>query len=260
MSKHLLKSEINNLLISLMYFTRVPVPATVNFNQHSQQQSLKYFPLIGWMVGALCALVLILSASVWPTSISILLAITAGILITGALHEDGLADCCDGFGGGWKSDQVLEIMKDSNVGAYAVIGLVLILGFKFLLITEIAAIDLGLAALALSIAHSGSRMLTLLIVFKLKYVQSSAQSKALPMVEKPFSFEHLIIAMLFVLIPILLIGDWAIFEALVMGFIATICAGLYFHRRIQGYSGDCLGANQQLTEIVIYMSLLTSWS
>ena len=90
-----------------------------------------YFPLIGWIVGGFSALIFWASSFLFPVSISIIFSMIASILVTGAFHEDGFADVCDGFGGGWTKEKILEIMKDSRVGSYGVIGMILMLGTKF---------------------------------------------------------------------------------------------------------------------------------
>ena len=157
----MLKREFHYLLAALQYFTRIPLPLPVHHDDSTPTQALKYFPLIGWLVGGVCALVYTLAAGIWPAAVAVVLSIVAGVLLTGALHEDGLADSCDGFGGGWNRDQVLGIMKDPRIGNYAALGLILVLLLKAVTLTQLAAHGNELVVVALLLAHSASRLLVL---------------------------------------------------------------------------------------------------
>ena len=128
-----------------MFLTRIRVPKNIDHSPEYLQQAPRYFPVVGWIVGALSALVFLIFSRYISTDIGILAAMITGILVTGAFHEDGFADVCDGFGGGWTREKILLIMKDSRIGAYGAIGLIAILGSKFLLL-EGAAFSLRLHA------------------------------------------------------------------------------------------------------------------
>ena len=254
------KSEIKYLLTALMFFTRVPVYSGAAQDKQSLNQALKYFPLIGWLVGGFCAVVFYLGLQIWPAAVAIIISMLAGILITGAMHEDGLADCCDAFGGGWDQQQVLAIMKDPRIGAYGAIGLILVLLCKAIVLIELASVSVGLTIATLMITHSASRFLVLPIIFKLDYVQALSQSKSRPMVEKRLGLPMLLYGAGFVIIPLWIFDDMSITLAVLIGAISAAAMGYYFYRRIGGYSGDCLGAIQQISEIVIYLSILGLWT
>jgi adenosylcobinamide-GDP ribazoletransferase len=128
-----MKKEIRIFFTALMYFTRIPVPKGIDHDPAWLQKAPKYFPLVGIVVGFGCALIFIVFARFASFGIGIIASMTAGLLITGAFHEDGFADVCDGFGGGWTKEKILLIMKDSRIGAFGAIGLIAILGSKFLL-------------------------------------------------------------------------------------------------------------------------------
>lgn len=115
--------QLRLFFIALQFFTRIPVPAWVGYSPLWLQQSSRYFTAVGWVVGSVSALVYFAAAQVWPQLIAVVLACIASIWLTGAFHEDGFADVCDGFGGGSNAQQVLEIMKDSRIGAYGTIGI-----------------------------------------------------------------------------------------------------------------------------------------
>src|SRR5882724_4395211 len=120
-----------------MFLTRIRVPATIDHRPEYLQKSPRYFPLIGWIVGGISILVFLAFNKFFSENIALLASMIAGILTTGAFHEDGFADTCDGFGGGWTKEKILLIMKDSRLGTYGVIGLISILASKYLLLKEL---------------------------------------------------------------------------------------------------------------------------
>jgi len=256
----LLKQEFQYLLAALQFFTRIPLPGSVAHDQATLTQALKYFPLVGWMVGGVCGLTYYLAVGIWPTSVAVLLSIVVGVLLTGALHEDGFADSCDGFGGGWNKSQVLTIMKDPRIGNYAALGLILILLLKAALLVQLAAHSDELVLIALLLAHSSSRLLVLPLPWLLDYARESEDSKSRTMVGGRFDGSMLAYSSLFVLLPLLFLQVPPLWYALLNATIVAALMGLYFKRRLDGYSGDCLGATQQVTEVVIYLSLLGSWN
>ena len=256
----MLKQEFNYLLTAITFFTRIPVFRQTEHDRQSLNQALKYFPLIGWLVGAICALCFYLAVQFWPPDVAVVLSIAVGVLLTGALHEDGFADSCDGFGGGWDKPQVLAIMKDPRIGNYAAIGLVLILLLKAFLLIELAAESDELVIIAIMFAHSSSRLLVLPIPCLLDYVRDSDDSKSISMVEQRFSVGMLAYSALFVLLPLLVYQVPLLFSSIPIAGLVVIVMGLYFRHRIGGYTGDCLGATQQVAEIVIYLSILGLWT
>ncbi|HXB12726.1 MAG TPA: adenosylcobinamide-GDP ribazoletransferase, partial [Bacteroidia bacterium] len=120
-----MKKEIRIFFTALMFFTRIPCPKWVDHSEEYLNRSSKYFPLMGWIVGGLSSIVFYSCSFFLPISVSVLLSMVTSIYVTGAFHEDGLADVCDGFGGGWIKDKIMDIMKDSRVGAFGVIGVVM---------------------------------------------------------------------------------------------------------------------------------------
>jgi adenosylcobinamide-GDP ribazoletransferase len=133
----LIMTEWKIFLTAIMYFTRIRVPRNIGHDPEYLNKAPKYLPLVGWIVGGFSALIFLIFTRFISMDIGILASIIAGILLTGAFHEDGFADVCDGFGGGWTKEKILLIMKDSRVGAFGVIGLVAILAGKFLLLREL---------------------------------------------------------------------------------------------------------------------------
>src|SRR5258708_5864215 len=126
----MIKKEFHIFLTAVMFYTRIPCPKWVDHSSEFLNKATRYFPLIGWIVGAFCFGTYYGLQYIYPIEIAIIISMAAGILITGAFHEDGFADVCDGFGGGWTKQKILDIMKDSHIGAYGVIGLILLFLLK----------------------------------------------------------------------------------------------------------------------------------
>lgn len=244
-------------LTALMFYTRIPVPKWVGFNDEQLNKSTIYFPVIGWMVGGVGALVFVGSEFLFSPSVAIVLSMVATILLTGAFHEDGFADVCDGFGGGWEKMKILEIMKDSRIGAYGMIGMALLLLLKYTalltLFDYMAANSMNSFWIIFLIAHSLSRFTALTFIYSHEYVREDLLSKVKP-IGKKMSPTQIIIASIFGFLPILLFSPWSV-GALVIAplFGLKLYLGYYFKKWIGGYTGDCLGATQQISEVLIYL-------
>jgi adenosylcobinamide-GDP ribazoletransferase len=255
-----MKRELEYFFAALRFFTRLPVPAWVGHSQDQLDHAARYFPLIGILIGGIGAGLTELAALALPLGVAVLLGMAATILATGAFHEDGFADSCDGFGGGWDKVQVLAIMKDSRVGSYATLGVGLILLSKWSALTEIdAAFGPPFLALALIAGHAVSRLAPTVLIFFLDYVRDDDSSKSKPLAQRMTSLE-LTFAAICGLAPCLLLPLLDMLVALAAVALTTWLAARYFLRRIGGYTGDCLGATQQVSEIAFYLGLLCSFT
>jgi len=248
--------QIRLFFIALQFFTRLPIPRWVGFQPDWLHHAARYFPLVGVVVAALTAAVYAAAAVLFPAPVAVLLSTAAGIYITGAFHEDGFADMCDGFGGGMTPERVMEIMKDSRIGAYGAIGTICLLALKCL---TLSLLPPATAIATLFIAHPLSRLAATSLIWRLDYAR--AEGKAKPMAQEMSSGEFLIAAVSAAM-PALLLGAssyvaWsAITGGILAALVATIWLGQKFVRRIGGYTGDCLGAVQQVTEVLFYLSAL----
>jgi adenosylcobinamide-GDP ribazoletransferase len=242
--------------IALQFFTRLPIPRWVGFEQQWLQHASRYFPLVGLVVGAATALVYWLAIQLWPAPVAALLSTAAGIYLTGAFHEDGFADMCDGFGGGMTRERVMEIMKDSRIGTYGAVGAGLLVALKC---TLLSLMPPALAVAALLVAHPLSRFAATSLIWRLTYARD--EGKAKPLAQEMSGAEFAIAA---VCTAVPLVAAAVVFElawiavaaALLASAGATAWLAAKFVRRIGGYTGDCLGAVQQVTEVVIYLCLL----
>ena len=254
-----IKSEVNVFFTALMFYTRLPCPRWVDHSADMLNKSTLYFPLIGWIVGGFTVLVFWASIHLLPLSVSILLSMITGILVTGAFHEDGWADVCDGFGGGWTRERILTIMKDSVIGAYGVVGMVLMLLMKYVLLWETGAVvSVPEMILVMISAHSTSRLMPITTMYLNEYVRENEDSKAKP-VAKQLSISSLLVAMAFGLTPLIFFQNLMIALLLLPMIGMTLYLSYYFKKWIGGYTGDCLGAVQQVTEVVFYLSFMILW-
>lgn len=249
--------QLRLFFIALQFFTRLPVPRWVGFDPQWLHQASRYFPAVGIVVGAVAAATYALAAMLWPVPVAALLSTAATIYMTGAFHEDGFADVCDGFGGGMAPERVLEIMKDSRVGAYGAIGIAMLLALKCVTLSLFMP---RWAVGAMLAAHPVSRLCAASLIRFLDYAR--AEGKAKPLAQHMSTGEFVIAAA--TVAPVLAAaGSLGLlpWKALAAGMAASACAtawlARYFHRRIGGYTGDCLGAVQQVSEAGFYLTVLS---
>ena len=259
----MLRREVEYFFAALRFFTRLPVPAWVGHSSEQLNHAARYFPAVGLIIGTLGASVTLLAALALPVSIAILLGMLTTLLATGAFHEDGLADTVDGMGGGWTREDVLRIMKDSRIGSYGAIAVAMALLLKFSALGALHTLDAvppRLTFFAMLVAgHSVSRFASTTLIFALDYARDDDSSKSKPLATRMGRGE-LAVAALFGLAPCLLLPTGQVSIALVAVAFTTLAAARYFVKRLGGYTGDCLGATQQLTELAFYLGLLCSFS
>ncbi len=269
--------EIRLLLIALQFLTRVPVPAWVGFEPLWLQSCLRHFPLVGALVGLSTALVTAAAAAWWPPVVAVVLGMAFSVWLTGGFHEDGWADTCDGLGGSVSRDKALLIMKDSRLGSYGALGLILLLMLKAVVLTSLATplihelgsaqtshvheVLLAWTMMAIVWCHAASRLVPVWLIRCLPYAGDADHAKAKPLAmqistgnalaatlalglvaglmwlwlyQAGWPTPTLVRAMSWVLAAMVLCGLWC---------------GLWFRRRLGGFTGDTLGASQQLSEV-----------
>ena len=231
-----------------MFLTRLPVPRWIGHSDAQLARSTVYFPLVGALVGGIGALVFVFARQLWSQEVAVLLSMATTIVLTGAFHEDGLADACDGLGAGWTPEQILTIFKDSRLGTYGTVGLWLALSLKWSLLNDLA----DQVPMALWAGHVLGRWSSLPLIWGLSYVRSEGTGKPFAaQVTGPRLFLGTFLA-LALLMPAL--GEPALF-ALPVALLITCLAGAYFRHRLGGITGDCLGAANQLVELSTYLTL-----
>lgn len=246
-----LRREWQIFLLALGFLSRIPVPQDPDFSPEKLDGAARYFPLVGLLIGGVTAIALLVFFALFNNPLlAVLLSMAVGLLLTGAFHEDGLADSADGFGGGWRRDDVLRIMKDSRIGSYGTAALFMVLAIKA---ASLAAMPIAQAVGGILIAQVMSRWLAISFLIDMPYVSGEGKSKPLA---TALSLRDWLLAGL----PVLLLSgfaqasQWLLLLLILGGF--RLGFGRYLSRRIQGYTGDALGAAQQLSEILIYLVIL----
>jgi len=209
-----------------------------------------FLPVIGLLVGGISAAAWFAAALLFPHSVSVLFSMIVAVLLTGAFHEDGFVDSCDGLGGGMSIEKKLHIMKDSRVGAYGLIGAILLLLLKYSIMQEMPAQFLPAT---LMLAHILSRLVPVYLVRILPYVRDSGAGKSHH--EKGAGMADIIFATTSAIALAgaicAVFGLWALLYALAALPILIILTAAYLHHQVRGYTGDLLGASQQISEAVL---------
>ena len=251
--------EIRLFLIALQFLTRVPIPAWVGWKPEWLQRSARHFPGVGLLVGSVAAAVLWAAGHAWPGLVAVLLCMAATVWMTGAFHEDGLADTFDALGGAVDRERALVIMKDSRLGSYGVVGLLMVLALKAAALHGLAVRDFSMALALLPLAHAWSRGATVLLLRWLPYGGDIEHSKAKPMA---MQVDDLGLAVALVWCA-LAAATASLFVPVAALFVAAVAAlgtagwmARWLHRRLGGFTGDGLGATQQLTELAVYLAVL----
>ena len=279
---NIISQFVREYLVAVQFFTRIPITgrlaAWVGMSPELMRASAGHFPGVGVLVGAMAAgtyalLQLLLPDTTYSPLVSAALSTVVTVLLTGGFHEDGLADVADGLGGSYDKTHALEIMKDSRLGAFGAMALVLALLAKVALLALLTSIE-GIpdgwdevpfrawyVCTALWAGHVVSRGLPLLLIYLLPHVGNTATSKSKPLADQ-ISLGALSWAFIWCFIALALVFN--AFDAinLIVGFsfamLALLWMGRLFKRRLQGFTGDCLGATQQVCEIAFYLGLAIS--
>lgn len=246
--------QLQLFLCAVQFLTRVPTPALRGFESDWISRSARYFPLVGMLVGGVCAAVFWGAAQLWSGWLPALLAIAAGVLVTGAFHEDGLADTADGLGGGSTLAKRLTIMKDSRIGTYGALALGLVLALKAAALAELPA---GLGAWALVAAHAGGRGAAVLAMRALNYVGDARTGKWKP-APSHLSLPEVLVALSFAGLPMALSPDGVVGLALLLGGLLAAALALVARRLLGGYTGDVLGAIEQVFELGFLLGVSAS--
>ena len=244
--------QLGNFLLALSFLTRLPVPSLAAYEPERLARAAVYFPLVGALIGAVVGLVLIAATQVLPPLVAACLAIAAGLLLTGALHEDGLADSFDGLAGSSREKR-LEIMRDSRLGTYGSLALMTVLGLRW---SVLMSFEPAAALIALMISHSVSRALLPAILVSDRYARQSGLGQAVAgRVSKGEALLAIGIAFTQAMTAGVLPGLVALAAAIGVAALAL----LVVLRQFGGYTGDSLGAIQQLSEVSALLCLFAVW-
>ncbi|MDR0308499.1 MAG: adenosylcobinamide-GDP ribazoletransferase [Coriobacteriales bacterium] len=257
-----LARELRLFFTALMFYTRIPCPKWTGYSEYLMAHSIRYFPVVGWVVGVIVAAVIGLAAFILPISVAVILGLAAGVLATGAFHEDGFGDICDGLGSGAASTRALEIMKDSRVGAFAVIGLVLLFAVKIAALAALIVAEPWFGLVAVVFANVLSRFSVVTIMFTDEYARpSSDQTSKVKSATQKVLASDLLVSFIWLLpfVGLLWFRPWW-FLAVPVALLIRWLLGAWFNKRLGGYTGDCLGATQQIIEVFTYIAILATIS
>ena len=254
-----MRHELQLFFVALQFLTRLPVPRWVGFESAWLTTCVRHFPLVGAIVGLWGAGVLWLGAQLWPAWVAATLAVGATAWLTCAFHEDGLADTADGLGGSVSRERALDIMKDSRLGAYGAMALMLVLSCKLALLALLGAqLRLMEIAAVLVGAQVISRYTPLWLIRRLAHVGDTARSKSKPLADQ-ISLKALCAATLWTVpaafLLAWLVSPWCLLAVLVAAALVTLRMSRWLAQRLGGFTGDCLGAVQQITELSVYLAV-----
>lgn len=240
---------------ALTFFTRLPFWRIYQPPRESYRAVVEYWPLAGWVTGGIMAATLYLAGMVLPHAVAVLLAMVVRLLVTGALHEDGLADFLDGFGGGVDRERILAIMKDSHIGTYGVLGLVM---YELLLGATLFSLPSAVAALAIMAADPYAKMLSSQLVSMMPYARTEQAAKAQTVYRQPsvaagigLSIQGLLPMGAFLWVA--QVAEW--YYIVFIPGVAMYFLYLLIWRRLHGYTGDCCGAVCLLVELITLLSI-----
>lgn len=249
-----LTQELKYYLSAQSFLTRLPTPEWVGHDENRLARAAKWFPAVGLFLGLVVGLVWLLAGWLTTPAIAAGLTLAALILLTGALHEDGFADCCDGLGGGATRKKALEIMRDSRIGAYGAVGLVISIGLRWAALSSFS-IWAGLAALMIALATGRAAM-----VLILRYGEYARETGAADSAAGGVEADETLLAAGIALTTGLILGGLS-------GLLAAAAAlGLamlwlrWLRKKLGGYTGDGLGAAEQISQITVLIALAGCWS
>ncbi|MBQ4839195.1 adenosylcobinamide-GDP ribazoletransferase [Pseudoalteromonas luteoviolacea] len=255
--------QLSLFKLAVVFLTRVPIKLSGPVSDEHINRATRYFACVGLCIGVLMALLLWAMSLFLPFGVVIVFTLGASLLLTGAFHEDGFADVWDGFGGGWSRQQKLDIMKDSRLGTYGSVALLILLLSKFQLML---ALSENLSALLCSVvlAQTLSRVSATSLIGKLPYVQLDSQSKVKPIAKSLNAQCRTILyvtggVVLFLTYLLSLMSIWQIVTLIATLWVTRGLCQLWFKHQLGGYTGDCLGAAQQVSEIAIYTYCVVSF-
>ena len=249
----LILNEMRAFVAAVRLLTRVPVPSRIPTTRADMRRSLRYLPFIGAIIGVLAFLMMaIFGGALLPWSVSVFVLIAITILLTGALHEDGLADTADGIGGGHTRERALEIMRDSRIGTYGVLALILVIGMKAATLVALADVATGFLIFS---AYTVSRASMVVAMWRVRPARADGLGAIFD--EGP-GIGSVLIALATCTVPLL--GLWSVLgwqtavAALGGAVIGHVAARLFYQPKLGGYTGDTLGAVQQVTELAMYLA------
>ncbi|MFA0076926.1 adenosylcobinamide-GDP ribazoletransferase [Vibrio artabrorum] len=242
--------------LALGFFSRLPMPKNTPYSSERMNRSGRYFSTVGLLLGVLCGGVFLLLDAALPSTVALFLMMSFSLMLTGAFHEDGLTDMADGIGGGMTLDRRLSIMKDSRIGTYGASALIMALLGKWVLLNELISMT-GLFMVIVT-SYTFSRAIAASLIYDMPYVSDLDTSKSKPLANKQ-TINELVFLMIVGVLPSLWFGLAFTFVLSVVAYLFRVGFKKWLMARIGGFTGDCLGAAQQLMELLIYIVFIAAF-
>ncbi len=248
------RRELEAFLLAVQFLTRWPVRVPGVFSEDRLAATVRYYPLVGVLIGAFAGGIFWLAALIFPLGLALVLSTAASLLATGALHEDGFADVCDGLGGSLEREKALAIMRDSRLGTYGVAGLGLMLAAKML---ALGALPSSLVPWLLIAAHASSRSSVVLVIATSQYVRDAGTATPVTETPHPGSLLFALATGAAALAGLGIAGAYSVIPAGLIGLsVGHLAMRRVYERRLGGYTGDCLGSVQQMSELGMYLGVV----
>ena len=239
------------ILAAFIFFTRLPFWRLAEVPADYFKNVVSRWALVGWLTAGLSVIVLYAGSLILPAGIALLLAIITRLLITGCLHEDGLADFFDGFGGGTSRERILAIMKDSHIGSYGVIGLITYFGLYYLLLSNL---PIELAGCAILAGDPFSKGVASMIINRLPYARKEEEATSKTVYSRMTKGEYLF-SIICTVLPLYWLPEPVYLLAGILPVITWYMLTSFMKKKIQGYTGDCCGATFLLCELSFYFGI-----
>jgi adenosylcobinamide-GDP ribazoletransferase len=236
-----------DIATAFQFLTRLPI-SRLPYDANGLSRAAKFFPLVGLFLGIVGSVTYLWLVRHLPSAIAALVTLTLFLLATGGLHEDGLADVADAFGGGWNRDQILTILKDSRIGTFGTLALVVSVGLRVVLL---ANLPLHRFAAYVISSHVLCRWTALPLGYVLPSARASSGQGA--RLARQISLGSFAIGSVLTILIVAYTLRWSLWAPIASVFLVTVASGFYYWRRIGGVTGDCFGATNQLAEIVVYL-------
>jgi adenosylcobinamide-GDP ribazoletransferase len=249
------------MLATLIFFTRLPFWRILDVPAEDFKRVVPRWPVVGWLTSLVMVLVLWVTSKVLPLTVAWILALLVRLILTGCLHEDGLADFFDGFGGGVTRERKLAIMKDSHIGTYGVIALIVYFTLMLQLPSTLSRETLCLMVLC---GDCWSKCCAAQLINLLPYARTEETAKNKTVYER-MKLGELLLCFFFGLAPSFVITlalgllPVRLLFLLLVPLVVMLLLALLMHRKIQGYTGDCCGATFLLCELAFYLSVLIAF-
>lgn len=247
-----MKRELQIFALAVQFLTRLPVPRDLPFSEARLTEATRFFPLVGLLVGLIGAGTLWVGSVLFPMPVAVLVSVAATLAATGAFHEDGLADAADGLGGGMTRARSLEIMRDSRIGTYGAVTLGVTMALK---VAALSSMPLDVALPLVALGHGISRYAPVAVVFLADYAREEGAKFVAPTISAAGHAYAAISAAVLVAVLWAFVGGAAGIGVIAGAALATGMARIYL-RKLGGFTGDCLGATQQMAELGLILGVL----